>query len=109
MSPIRPGKQLLLLHLVPAKGSGCWISFDTDPIAQDGTIYALVNQAIEDARHDKVPTVSLGCVPFSPPCHSSDLTGWAQKQVFKRSGSLKGLYQFKNCFDPIWQDRYIRD
>lgn len=73
----------------------------------DGSTYALVNRAIEEACFLEVDCVSLGSVPFSPVVQSNGKLGWILGQIYNRNSSLKGLYQFKKYFDPDWQDRYF--
>ena len=73
----------------------------------DGTIYALVARAIEDARMEGILHLSLGSVPFCPATSKSDFADKMHRLVFARSPALKGLYQFKKTFDPEWHDRYI--
>jgi phosphatidylglycerol lysyltransferase len=73
----------------------------------DGTIYTLISHAIFDAKLEHVDAVSLGCVPMSPPMQDSSVSGRIAAMIFQRSGSLKGLYQFKQVFAPNWQERHV--
>lgn len=73
----------------------------------DGTVYALIAQAMEDARAAKIDAVSLGNVPCAPDLGNIGVSGACRHAVFTRSATLKGLYQFKKAFDPSWVDSYI--
>lgn len=73
----------------------------------DGAIYFLISQAIEDARVNDVDVISLGSVPFSPALQSHGIFERGRRHIFRRSNSLKGLYQFKESFRPEWEDRYF--
>ncbi|KUP91338.1 phosphatidylglycerol lysyltransferase domain-containing protein [Tritonibacter horizontis] len=61
------------------------------PGAPDGTGHALVRAAIEAAREVGVSRLSLAAVPDHRFAHRFD----------------KGLRQFKSCFAPQWEARYI--
>ncbi len=73
----------------------------------DGTIYALIAQAIHDAKMQRIENLSLGCVPLCPPLHDQSITGRVSKFLFQRNAKLKGLYQFKQVFSPNWHDRFV--
>ena len=61
------------------------------PGAPDGTGHALVRAAIEAARDAGVARLSLAAVPDHRYAHKVD----------------RGLRQFKSCFAPAWETRYI--
>ncbi|MEM7470994.1 MAG: phosphatidylglycerol lysyltransferase domain-containing protein [Pseudomonadota bacterium] len=73
----------------------------------DGTIHALVVAAIHAAKDESIAEFSLASVPFHM-CHGADsLNGWVARQIFARSGGLKGLHQFKASFAPSWRSEYF--
>ncbi|MEP5758508.1 MAG: phosphatidylglycerol lysyltransferase domain-containing protein [Litoreibacter sp.] len=77
------------------------------PNCPDGTIYALIVQALEDARCESINTVSLGNVPFAPDLDQHGFLGYLHRLIFRKSPTLRGLYQFKKTFDPEWVERFI--
>ena len=73
------------------------------PEITDGTMHALLHRAIMDAKDQSIAQVSLAAVPqwaFGPRRFGilACLLRWAGSQ---------GLRQFKDCFVPIWQPRYL--
>ncbi len=73
------------------------------PEAPDGTIYALIVQAIEAARWAEVAEVSLAAVPEP----RLGLGGWRGRLVGHFTDSARGLEQFKATFAPRWRRLYI--
>lgn len=68
--------------------------------APDGTMHALVTQAIEAARNQNVPHLSLAASRFDrDPAH------WISRAYMTLSGTC-GLHRFKASFAPTWQTRY---
>ncbi|MEM1078956.1 MAG: phosphatidylglycerol lysyltransferase domain-containing protein [Pseudomonadota bacterium] len=77
------------------------------PGTPDGTTHRLVLAALEVARIEGCQRFSLAAVPLRiPPNASSDvLARWASTLL--RRANAPGLRQFKACFDPRWETRYI--
>ena len=75
------------------------------PDAPDGTMHALVNRAIELAREDDIPCLSLAAVPARPEgCHPVENT---IRRKFDKHANGPGLRQFKQCFAPRWQPLFM--
>jgi len=70
----------------------------THPDAPDGTVYALVTEAIAMAAKAQVPQVSLAAVP------QPDASGLLGRLALRVSGT--GLVQFKAAFAPTWIPLY---
>lgn len=81
-----------------------------DPDAPDGTAYALVARAIEQAGQAGSARFSLSAVPFAgidtPRGLIERYCAWL---YHARPGwhGAKGLYQFKAAFAPNWEARYL--
>ena len=73
-----------------------------DPVAPDGTIYALITHALEMARWLEVPEVSLAAVP--DPCFG--LKGPLGRGMRRMTRGSVGLAQFKSAFAPRWRPLY---
>jgi len=81
--------------------------------APEGTMHALVTQAIMDAKHAGCRRFSLAAVPLMPFARAwpfralpPALREWIGTK-FRRMAGEKGLHQFKNSFAPRWQPLYI--
>lgn len=74
----------------------------------DGTLYALVVKALEVARAEDVPRLSLAAVPMADLGFSQAglpprlLAPWRQSLA-----AAGGLQQFKQAFAPKWETRYL--
>lgn len=77
----------------------------TAEAAPDGTIQMLIVKAIEAARDQGVPRLSLAAVPWQGE-DCSQLTGWIRQKLLARSGAA-GLRRFKGAFAPHWETLYI--
>lgn len=72
--------------------------------APDGTMHALVHQAVICARHAAIGRVSLAAVPACPDPNSA-IYRWAARIAVTMAGGT-GLRQFKSAFSPHWTPRY---
>jgi|TARA_B110000908_G_scaffold135477_1_gene160282 phosphatidylglycerol lysyltransferase len=70
----------------------------------DGTMHALVHEAIKAAQNAGVPRLSLASTPACPDPHSHFFR-WAARQAVVKAGGT-GLRQFKSNFAPNWEPRY---
>ncbi|MFN0115246.1 MAG: phosphatidylglycerol lysyltransferase domain-containing protein [Paracoccaceae bacterium] len=75
------------------------------PGAPDGTMHSLIAAAIADAAAAGVPRLSLAAAPLAA-------GGWAGRAArllawLVRRDRGAGLAQFKQCFAPAWEPRYI--
>ena len=68
--------------------------------APDGTMYALLAHAIEDAKQAELPRLSMASIPYD---HRNE---YLRKCVDAASGG-SGLRQFKSAFAPNWQTLYM--
>ncbi|NBZ87367.1 phosphatidylglycerol lysyltransferase domain-containing protein [Stagnihabitans tardus] len=68
----------------------------------DGTLYLIVQTAIEAARAAGVTRFSLAAVP----CEGFGLRGPLGRRLRPFSARARGLYQFKSTFAPTWEPRY---
>ncbi len=81
--------------------------------APEGTMHALVTQAIMDAKHAGCRRFSLAAVPLMPFTRSRAFKALPRPlreridAKFRRMAGEKGLHQFKNSFAPRWQPLYI--
>lgn len=73
------------------------------PEAPDGTMHALVLEAIEDARDEHCPRLSLAALPH--PEIEKRLSHLPTK--LRPSLGTAGLSQFKTAFAPEWETLYI--
>jgi lysylphosphatidylglycerol synthetase-like protein (DUF2156 family) len=73
------------------------------PEANNSMPYLLLN-AIEQARQDNFKYFDLGFVPFA---QANDPILNIARTLNGGRFSAKGLEQFKNKFDPIWQPNYM--
>lgn len=78
----------------------------SDTSCPDGTVHALVYAAIEAAKAEGIPELSLAAAPGFIE-DKATRTDWAISLINKRYGNLNGLTQFKKCFAPSWQPYYI--
>lgn len=69
----------------------------------DGTIYALICHALEQAKAEGVGRLSLAAVPVS----DLGLRGLAGRLAQRATQRSNGLAQFKSAFAPKWETRYI--
>lgn len=69
----------------------------------DGTLYALITTAVEVARTEGVPRLSLAAVPE----RDLGLPSRLAPLVRCRMRRTEGLVQFKQAFAPRWEPRYI--
>lgn len=75
-----------------------------DPDAPEGTAQALVLAAIEAARSEGVPRLSLAAVPIgSDPAERGVIARLGRTAC----GQMRGLCQFKEGFAPRWRRLYI--
>ena len=70
----------------------------------DGTMFALVDAAICQARLAGIAQVNLAAIPACPN-PASGFWRWFGVQMVLRSGG-SGLRQFKSAFAPAWHPRY---
>ncbi len=75
------------------------------PDAPDGTMHALVQQAIQQATLEQVPLLSLAAVP-SNPNRGTRIERRLRRHHDQRANGA-GLRQFKTCFAPTWRPLYI--
>lgn len=68
----------------------------------DGTLYLIVQTAIEAAKAAGVSRFSLAAVP----CEGFGLRGPLGRRLRPFSAKARGLYQFKSTFAPVWEPRY---
>lgn len=69
----------------------------------DGTIYGLICHALDQARAEGIPRLSLAAVPVP----ALGLRGVAGRVARWATGRTGGLAQFKSAFAPEWEPRYI--
>ena len=67
-----------------------------------GTMYALVWNAIENARKAGCETFSLASTSFT----ELPLLRWIDKLSLRQRTNTSGLAQFKRCFAPTWRPLY---
>ncbi|WP_299041657.1 phosphatidylglycerol lysyltransferase domain-containing protein [uncultured Tateyamaria sp.] len=72
--------------------------------APDGTMHALVHQAIQDAQAAGAARVSLASI-IACPDTASAAWRWASQKAVQFAGGT-GLRQFKSAFAPRWVPRY---
>lgn len=75
------------------------------PAAPDGTIQLLIAAAIESAREQGVPRLSLAAVPWQGE-DSDPLIRRLRAKFLARSGAA-GLRRFKAAFAPHWETLYL--
>lgn len=75
------------------------------PAAPDGTIQLLIAAAIERAREQGVPRLSLAAVPWQGE-DSDPLIRRLRAKFLARSGAA-GLRRFKAAFAPHWETLYL--
>lgn len=73
------------------------------PAMPDGALYLLVSHAIETARAEGIPRLSLACAPIP----GFGFTGAAGRLARRFTAGAEGLSQFKQAFAPRWERRYI--
>ena len=75
------------------------------PDAPDGTMHALVDHAIRVAASRDIARLSLAAAP----AHPGGATALERnlRGRFFRHGGGAGLRQFKSCFAPDWQPRFM--
>lgn len=73
----------------------------------DGTIHALIHEAIKQARAREITSVSLAAAPFSGLDQNCGVASRIMARLYNGSPSFKGLYQFKQSFSPQWRPCYI--
>lgn len=72
----------------------------------DGTMHALVAEAIAAAAEAEIPRLSLASVPWRPAlCAPRLIQGF--RGYFARASGGSGLTQFKNSFAPQWEVLYM--
>ncbi|MBK7107290.1 MAG: DUF2156 domain-containing protein [Ignavibacteriae bacterium] len=77
-----------------------------------GTLEAIIHQIYEDAKAENIKFVSLGEVPFSASLNIfkdgfySALINFIG-QMLNIAYKNKGLFQFKNKFNPMWEPIFI--
>ncbi|MEL7093537.1 MAG: phosphatidylglycerol lysyltransferase domain-containing protein, partial [Pseudomonadota bacterium] len=71
----------------------------------DGTMHALVTEAIEAARTAGAIRFCLAATPACPDPGSA-FWRWAATKMVTLSGG-PGLRQFKSSFGPVWEPRYV--
>ncbi|MEH6834060.1 MULTISPECIES: bifunctional lysylphosphatidylglycerol flippase/synthetase MprF [Falsihalocynthiibacter] len=72
----------------------------------DGTMHALVAEAIKTAAIENIPRLSLASVPWQPAPSASRLAHWFWGKLGTLSGGA-GLTQFKSSFAPHWETLYM--
>ncbi len=94
-------------------GDGQEISIDVMRIASDapdGTMHALMIEAISNAKDQNAQRFSLCAVPFAltgaPVGAGEHGIDWLYKSQNVRHGA-QGLFRFKNAFRPEWERRYL--
>ncbi|PID57321.1 MAG: hypothetical protein CR986_09330 [Ignavibacteriae bacterium] len=83
------------------------LRFDSTP---NGTMEAIFYKIFNDAKLKGYKQFSLGEVPFTIHKHSKSLYGQLLKVTlpFLKIGfNFNSLYNFKNKFEPMWDDLYI--
>lgn len=75
-----------------------------DEAMPDGTMHALVHQAVLCAAQANIPQLSLAAVPACPD-PNSPMFRWLARVAIKKAGGT-GLRQFKSAFAPSWTPRY---
>lgn len=82
----------------------------TADAAPNGTLYALVVAAIQEAKTNDVSRFSLSSVPFAGLENGTSfperLCFWTYRARPDWHGA-QGLYQFKDSFRPDWEPRYL--
>ncbi|WP_264493902.1 phosphatidylglycerol lysyltransferase domain-containing protein [Rhodobacter sp. KR11] len=68
----------------------------------DGTLYLIVQTAIEAARRAGAARLSLAAVP----CEGFGVKGALGRRLRPLSAKARGLFQFKAAFAPRWEPRY---
>lgn len=68
----------------------------------DGTLYLLIQSAIEAARQDGAERLSLAAIP----CEGFSARGWRGRVLQRLTRGSRGLHQFKATFAPRWESRY---
>ena len=74
--------------------------------APDGTMHALIAQAIADAASLGLPRLSLSAVPLAALC-AAPKGRFASLIHRLAGGNQSGLAQFKSAFVPRWQTLYL--
>jgi phosphatidylglycerol lysyltransferase len=72
--------------------------------APDGTMHALVTEALEHAKSAGIERLSLAATPACPDPESAIWRAISMRVVEKAGGT--GLRQFKSAFAPLWLPRY---
>lgn len=73
----------------------------------DGTMHALVAAALAEAKTENVPEVSLAACPMRLPEAPQTIAERLIHRLFTTSPQLQGLAQFKSCFAPRWEPRFM--
>ncbi|MCK8483971.1 phosphatidylglycerol lysyltransferase domain-containing protein [Aliiroseovarius sp. S2029] len=76
-----------------------------DPSAPDGTMHALVTQAIAAAKADGIARFSLAAVPLGA-CRNERTAFQLIRRVLNAACGADGLRQFKSAFSPHWETLY---
>lgn len=97
------GQLLAFVTFHAAQGEWVLDLIRSRPNLPDGTLYLLINHAIEVARAEGLPRLSLACAP---------VPGWGfagplGRLTHRLTAGSEGLSQFKQAFRPRWERRYI--
>ncbi|WP_159804996.1 phosphatidylglycerol lysyltransferase domain-containing protein [Litoreibacter roseus] len=79
----------------------------SDATCPDGTMHALIYDALKVAREEDVGSVSLSTVPLSGIIAPCTLTEHLLSRRFDSSRYAQGLFQFKRSFSPNWEPVYV--
>lgn len=97
------GQLLAFVTFHAAQGEWVLDLIRSRPAPPDGTLYLLILHAIETARSEGIPRLSLACAPIP----GFGLTGAAGRIGRRLTAGAEGLSQFKQAFNPRWERRYI--
>jgi len=97
------GRLLAFVTFHAAQGEWVLDLIRSHPDMPDGTLYLLVAKAIETARAEGLPRLSLACAPVP----GWGIAGPAGRIARRLTAGAEGLSQFKQAFRPRWERRYI--
>lgn len=97
------GRLIAFVTFHAAQGEWVLDLIRSRPDLPDGTLYLLILQALETARAEGIPRLSLACAPVP----GFGLTGPAGRIARRLTAGAEGLSQFKQAFKPRWELRYI--
>lgn len=105
-------------------GSGCWHveQLARHPAAPPGTMESLCSAVIAALQASKARVLNLGEAPMYFPREGPRVVGWEHfgrrsrlvargapllARLVRESYDVRGLYQFKNKFEPTWEVRAL--